>query len=386
VLIFKGSANLHRIVVLNPKGGSGKTTLAFNLAGYLAATGRRVAVVDMDQQGSSTRWLHNRSSELPEIFGISVRDLDDDTTKNQCIVVPEDIDYAVVDAPAGLSGDRLIDYTCGAHAILVPVLPSDLDIHAASRLISDLLLKAQVSRRNARLGVIANRVNERTIAYQQLKCFLGRLSITVVGLIRDSQNYARAAQCGLCIHEMPPSRVGVDLAQWAAVSQWLERRLAIPLTRRDLLRPVDATTPRRRRLSRPAILIPAAAAVALFGVSLWLWSGTHDPHDTQTVDQGATIDIEPTALSELVIEEFTERSLPVSAALRLKERWQLSGIARWDGSSELILRDRIENTFQRINDDVDLDGWVVRNTGPDFAVFARNGEEVRLVLNEDIGH
>jgi len=75
VLKFKGSANLHRIVVLNPKGGSGKTTLAFNLAGYLATTGRRVAIIDMDRQGSSTRWLHNRSSELPAILGISVTDL-----------------------------------------------------------------------------------------------------------------------------------------------------------------------------------------------------------------------------------------------------------------------------------------------------------------------
>jgi chromosome partitioning protein len=386
VLIFKGSANLHRIVVLNPKGGSGKTTLAFNLAGYLAATGRRVAIVDMDRQGSSTRWLHNRSSELPKIFGISVRDSDHDATKNQCIVVPEDIDYAVVDAPAGLPADRLIDYSCGAHAIIVPVLPSDFDIHAASRLISDLLLKAQVSRRNARLGVIANRVNERTIAYQQLRRFLDRLSITVVGLIRDSQNYARAAQCGLCIHEMPPSRVGRDLAQWEPVSRWLESRLAMPLTRRDLLRPVDAATPRRRRRSWTAVLIPAAAAVAIFGVSLWLWTATRGPHDMQSIDQSAMINIEPTALPELVIAELPEQSLPVSAGSRLKKRWQLSGIAHRDGSSVLILRDRIEHTSRRINDDVDLDGWIVRDTGLDYALFARNGEEVRLVLNEDIGH
>jgi len=385
MLIFKGPANLHRIVVLNPKGGSGKTTLAFNLAGYLAATGRRVAIVDMDRQGSSTRWLHNRSSELPKIFGISVRDSNHDATKNQCIVVPDDIDYAVVDAPAGLPGDRLIDYTCGAHAILIPVLPSDLDIHATSRLISDLLLKAQVSRRNARLGVIANRVNERTIAYQQLRRFLSRLSITVVGLIRDSQNYARAARYGLCIHEMPPSRVSRDLAQWQAVSQWLESRLAMPLTRRDLLRPVDATTKARRMRSRPAVLIPAAAAVAMISISLWLWSAMRVSHDTQIVDQSATTNIESIALSELVIEEFPERSLPVSAGLRLKERWQLSGIAHWDGSSELILRDRIEDSSRQINNDVDLDGWVVRNSGPDFAVLTRNGEEVRLVLNEDIG-
>jgi chromosome partitioning protein len=384
VLIFKGSADLHRVVVLNPKGGSGKTTLAFNLAGYLAATGRKVAIVDMDRQGSSTHWLQNRSSDLPEIVGISVRDSEHDATGNQCIAVPEEIEYAVIDAPAGLPGDRLIDYTCGAHAIFVPVLPSDLDIHAASRLISDLLLKAQVSRRNERLGVIANRVKERTIAYQQLRRFLSRLSITVVGLIRDSQNYARAAENGRCIHEMPPSRVRKDLAQWEAISLWLESRLTMPLTPRDLLRPVAPAVPRRRKRLGSAVLIATAAAVAMFGVSLWLWSAMRSPHEMQTVSQGATINIEPAALTEVVVAELPEKLVVVSAGKKLKDKWQLSGVAHRGGSSVLILRDRVENTSRRISDDVDLDGWIVRDFGPDYAVFAQNGEEVRLVLNEDI--
>jgi len=384
--MFKGSANLCRIVVLNSKGGSGKTTLAFNLAGYLATAGHNVALVDMDRQGSSARWLQNRSAELPKILGISVNDSDPGATKNQCIVVPEDIEYAVVDAPAALPGDRLIDYTCGAHAILVPVLPSDIDIHAASRLISDLLLKAQVSRRNRRLGVVANRVNERTIAYRQLGRFLSRLSISVVGTIRDSQNYTHAALNGLCIHEMPRSRVGKDLAQWEAVTQWLERRLAMPLTPRDLLRPVDSVTPRRRRRFRQVALIPAAAAVAMFAVSMWLWSAVRDPIGTQTVDQSATTSIELAAPTEFVIEELPKKSLVVSASAKLKQKWQLSGVAYGEGSSVLILRDRFEHNTRRINENADLDGWIVKDSGPDYAVFAQNGEEVRLVLNEDIGH
>lgn len=382
MLTFKGPADLHRVVVLNPKGGSGKTTLAFNLAGYLAATGRKVAIIDMDRQGSSTHWLHNRSSDLPRIVGISVTDSELDRTSNQCIVIPEDIEYAVVDAPAGLPGDRLIDYTCGAHAVLVPVLPSDLDIHAASRLISDLLLKAQVSRRNGRLGVVANRINERTIAYQQLRRFLSRLSITVVGLVRDSQNYARAAEKGLCIHEMQPSRVGKDLAQWEAISLWLETRLATPLTPRDLLRPVVPALQRRRRL--PGTAVAAAAAVAMVGVSLWLWSAMRGPHEIQNGSQDAKTSIEPAAKPELVVAELSEKPVAVSAGDRLKDKWQLSGVARRDGSSVLILRDRVENTSRRIDNNVGLDGWTVRESGPDYAVFAQNGEEVRLVLNEDI--
>lgn len=386
MLIFKGSASLHRIIVLNPKGGSGKTTLAFNLAGYLAATGRKVALIDMDRQGSSTRWLHNRASDLPEIVGISVTDSSYDANNNLRVVVPQDIEYAVVDAPAGIPSDRLIDYTCGAHAIFVPVLPSDLDIHAASRLISDLLLKAQVSRRNQRLGVIANRVRERTIACRRLRRFLSRLSIPVVGLIRDSQNYVRAAQNGLAIHEMPPSRVGKDLAQWEAISLWLESRLAMPLSPRDLLRPAVPATPPRRRRSRPAVLIPAAAAVAMFGVSMWMWSALRSSPEVTIVDQGMTDTIDAATPTEIVVAELPQESMAVSASERLRDKWQLNGIARGGSSDVLIFRDRVENTSRRISGDVELDGWVVRDFGPDYAVFTQNGEEVRLVLTEDTAH
>jgi len=380
VLKFKGSANLHRIVILNPKGGSGKTTLAFNLAGYLAATGRSVAVIDMDRQGSSTRWLHNRSSDLPAILGISVTESILDEAQNQSIVVPEEIEYAVIDAPAALPGDRLIDYTCGAHAILVPVLPSDLDIHAASRLISDLLLKAQVSRLNGRLGIVANRVKERTIAYQQLRRFLSRLSIPVVGLIRDSQNYARAARNGRCIHELPRSRVRKDLAQWEAVSRWLESRLAMPLTPRDLLRPAVVALPGRRRRYRPAKLISAAAAVAVLGVSLWFFATTRGPNDLWSVDQSAESTFDPATPARFAVEELTEQSLMAGAGEELSDKWQLNGLTYWGDSSVLILRNRVENTSRRISDDADLDGWIVQDFGPDYAVFSQNGEEVRLDL------
>ena len=82
----------------------------------------------------------------------------------------------------------------------------------------------------------------------------------------------------------------------------------------------------------------------------------------------------------------TPETVAVSASAKLKKRWQLSGVAYRDGSSVLILRDRVEDTSRRINGDVDLDGWKVRDSGPDYAVFAQKGEEVRLVLNEDIGH
>jgi len=386
VLVFEGSASLRRIVVLNPKGGSGKTTLAFNLAGYLATTGRKVAIIDMDQQGSSTRWLHNRSSELPAIFGISAANLGFDAAENLRVALPEEIEYVVVDAPAGLPGDQLIDYTCGAHAILVPVLPSDLDIHAATRLVSELLLQAQVSRRNKRLGIVANRVKERTIAYQQLRKFLSRLSIPVIGHIRDSQNYASAAKNGLCIHEMPRSRVVKDLAQWEAVSLWLEDRLATSLTARDLLRPADTEMPRRRRRLQTGTLVAAVAAVAAICVSLWSLSTMRSQIDTSSVDQRAAAPLEPAASMEYAVEELVVKSPSAGPGEMLRNRWQLRGVAQRSESGVLILRDRVEDTSRRISDDADLDGWVVQDFGADYAVFAQDGEEVRLVLNEEIVH
>jgi len=385
MLKFEASPSLHRIVVLNPKGGSGKTTLAFNLAGYLACCGRKVALVDMDRQGSSTRWLQNRPSRLPRIHGISVNRAGPDADDDQCIVVPEDIDYAVIDAPAGLIGDQLINYTCGAHAILVPVLPSDLDIHAASHLISELLLKAQVSRRNGRLGVIANRVNERTIAYRQLTSFLSSLSIAVVGIFRDTQNYTRAARSGLCIHEMPRSRVSKDLAQWETVTQWLERRLAMPLTSRDLLRPTQTTTPEKRSKLWTGLLIPAAAT-ALLVVSLWWWAEPRDANMVTPVEPILTTDsffVEPDELTPMVL---LDESVMVDAGDKLRQKWRLSGITSIGGSSVLTLSDRHNETSRRISVDADLDGWTVTAVGSNYAIFAQNGNEARLELNEQTAY
>ena len=382
MLRFKGSANLHKIVVLNPKGGSGKTTLAFNLAGYIAAIGHKVALVDMDRQGSSSRWLQNRAAELPRILGISVTKSSRDASGDRYIVVPEDINYAVIDAPAGLAGGQLTDYTCGAHAILVPVLPSDLDIHAAARLVSDLLLVAQVSRRNGRLGVVANRVNVRTVAYQQLTSFLKSLSIPVVGTLRDTQNYVRAASSGRSIHEMQASRVSKDLAQWETVTKWLERCLAMPLTPRDLLRPAETATRKKRSRLRTAMLIPAAA-MALLVVSLWWWAVPRD-HDIVTA-------LEPALATESVLTappETVETLLPdepamVDAGDNLRQKWQLNGIVKVGGSSVMMLSDRYDKSSRRVSEKDDLDGWTVMDAGSDYAVFSKRGEEVRLVLNEE---
>jgi chromosome partitioning protein len=380
LLELAGNKNLHKVVVLNPKGGSGKTTLAFSLAGYLASTGRNVGLLDMDRQGSSTHWLRNRPDCLPKIHALPVPEGGSGT-----VAVPDDVDHVVIDAPAGLSGDQLIDYTCGAHAILVPVLPSDLDIHAASRLVSQLLLKAQVSRRNGRLGIVANRVKERTVAYKQLLRFLDRLSINLVGSLRDSQNYTHAAADGRCIHEMAPSQVRRDTEQWAAITEWLESRLEKPLTARDWLRPAEPEAPQRRR--RPALVLPvaaaAAAAVAALAIAMWFLAATReDAVELPPEPVSPRVAFQSTPV-EPIERRVSEEPAQESAADALRDRWQLTGVVSANGERVLVLNDRHEEATVRLQSDGSLDGWSVKDAGADYAVLVQGEDEVHFALNQD---
>jgi chromosome partitioning protein len=349
LLELASQKKLHKVVVLNPKGGSGKTTLAFSLAGYLASTGRKVGLLDMDRQGSSTHWLRNRPDALPVI-----RALPAPADGSGAVDVPDDVDCVVIDAPAGLAGDQLIDYTCGAHAILVPVLPSDLDIHAASRLISQLLLKAQVSRRNGRLGIVANRVKERTVAYKQLLRFLDRLSINLVGVLRDSQNYTHAAANGRCIHEMAPSQVRRDTEQWQAITEWLEARLELAIVMWFLA------------ATREAPVEPSP-----------------EPVSPQVAFSSTPVEPIERGVAEPLRQPVAEEPVQPSASEALQERWQLTGVVSANGTDVLMLSDREEQRTVRLSGDSDLDGWAVKESGSNYAVLVQGEDEVRLVLNED---
>ena len=136
--------------------------------------------------------------------------------------VPEGTDKVVVDSPAAVEARLLPELTRDANKIIVPVLPSDIDIHAASRCIADLLLVAKIKRAENRIGVIANRVRKNTLMFQALMRFLEKLEIPIVATIRDSQNYVRAAEQGVGIHEMKSYMVKEDLAQWESLLAWLE--------------------------------------------------------------------------------------------------------------------------------------------------------------------
>jgi chromosome partitioning protein len=218
-------AGPRRLVVLNPKGGSGKTTLATNLAAWFARQGESTALMDYDPQGCSTRWLSNRPAERPPIHGIAAYRLNLQMTRSWQLRTPPGTRYLIVDTSAAIAAQRLTEYTRGADALIIPVGPTDIDTHAAAGFISDLLLIAKEDRNLGRVAIVGNRVREGTIAHGRLLRFLDSLAIPCLTMLRDAQIYAHAAQQGLGLHEFQHHLVRRDLAQWAPLLRWVENRI-----------------------------------------------------------------------------------------------------------------------------------------------------------------
>jgi chromosome partitioning protein len=224
---------MQRIVVLNPKGGSGKTTIAINLASHFALQGERPVLMDYDPQGSSAHWVDKRNKTQARIHLIKAFERDPRVTRTFQLRIPAGTGKVIVDTPAAVEAQEMPELTRTADKILVPVLPSDIDIHACSRCVQNLLLVAKVHRNDNRLGIIANRVRVNTMIYGSLTRFLGTLGIPIVATLRDSQNYIRAAELGLGLQEMTPYSVAGDLAAWQPLLEWLEMpssRHSVPAT------------------------------------------------------------------------------------------------------------------------------------------------------------
>src|SRR6056297_64546 len=213
---------LNRIVVLNTKGGYGKTTLATNLASHYALRGPRPALMDCDPQGSAIRWLERRPAEAPPVHGIAAYKRNMAATQSWQLRVPQETETLIVDSPAGLDRDALRQLTRDATSLIIPVMPSAIDIHATARFIGELLIGAGVDRRRRNVAVVANRIRRNTRSFIKLTRFLESLEIPVIAALRDVQAYVSAAEDGIGLYEMKPYRVRKDLEHLDRIVAWLD--------------------------------------------------------------------------------------------------------------------------------------------------------------------
>lgn len=216
---------MRRIVVLNSKGGCGKTTVATNLASRYARRGYETMLLDFDPQAAAAFWLKSRGDELPQVFGMAAAE-DPSTAVARAwqMRIPPQIQCVVMDSPAGVRIPDMLPQLRQADAVVVPILPSPIDMHATAAFIQDLLLLGKLRSHGTRLGIVANRLRRNTLALGKLEKFLRRLDIPVIARLRDSQRYLQAVEGGYGVHEMPGAGAYGDRMVWDSVVDWLERQ------------------------------------------------------------------------------------------------------------------------------------------------------------------
>jgi chromosome partitioning protein len=208
-------------LVINPKGGSGKTTVATNLASYFAANGIATAVMDYDPQGSTMNWLRMRPAHARKIHGANAAP-QKTGLRTLGMHVPAGTEQLIIDAPAGTSGLALQEMLSRAHCILIPVAPSAIDIHATANFIRDLLLTGKIRANNIRLGVVANRVRKANPVYQPLERFLNALNLPLLARVSDSEVFVAAAEAGVGIFEMDFAVSATERGQFLPIAEWVD--------------------------------------------------------------------------------------------------------------------------------------------------------------------
>jgi chromosome partitioning protein len=202
------------IVIANPKGGVGKSTLATNVAGLLARTHHAVMLGDVDKQQSSRQWLALRPPALPAIRGW-------DVGADDIVRPPKGTTHVVLDTPAGIEGKRLDAVLRIADKLLIPLQPSLFDIQATHAFVQTLLAHKRAGQ--LQIGLVGMRMRSHTISNDRLHDYLATLPVPVVTYLRDTQNYVHLAAHGLTLWDVSPSRVERDLEQWLPLAKWINK-------------------------------------------------------------------------------------------------------------------------------------------------------------------
>jgi len=205
---------MRHIMVLNAKGGCGKSTLATNIASYFANEGASVALADYDPQRSSLDWLDRRPENRAKIAGVAGYD-------GGLRRVPRTADFVIIDAPARSHGSELTDLVKHAETIIVPVLPSTIDMQATTKFLEELKNIGKIERKQAKVGTVANRVRDNTLIFDELDEYLLKARTPYIAALREAQNYVRAYTRGLGIFELPEYLAWPDWQDWEPLTAWL---------------------------------------------------------------------------------------------------------------------------------------------------------------------
>lgn len=219
--------SMNTTLVINAKGGVGKTTITTNLASYFASRGIQTTIADFDPQGSSLNWLAHRAPDAAKIHGADLAPRNGTGLQIARRLIPRETQQLIIDAPAGPSRLLLQDLLARTQSILIPVAPSSIDVHATANFIKDLLLVGKVRFRNTRLAVLANRVRTARPVYEPLEKFVASLGISFLTRVSDSDIYVEAAETGQGIFEMSADRCGAEQREFLPIVQWAQGEAVI---------------------------------------------------------------------------------------------------------------------------------------------------------------
>ncbi len=211
---------MQTLLVANPKGGSGKTTLATNIAGWLSGRKQRVVLADFDPLRSSTEWLERRPPLFPTIARWNpTTDKDELRERNP--------HWLILDTPAGLHGDALRDAMRRSDLLLVPVSPSAFDMAATKHFLEQIGDYKAVKQGAIVIGLVAMRVDPRTHSAGELEEFLKTYDFPLVAHLRQTQVYVHCARDGLSVFDLPRSRAEQDWEQWRPLTRWIAKHSAV---------------------------------------------------------------------------------------------------------------------------------------------------------------